>query len=101
MAALRRLGLQRGDGVMPPSGKRVGGFGMMAAGYLRGLRSVALHALGGHDDHAYIVGDAEPSVFISEAAHGKQAQALRAACPGVAHWFSHDACAGFADFRAL
>ena len=101
MAALRRLGLQRGDGVMQLSGNRVEVFVVMAAAYLMGLRSVTLHALGGHDDHAYIVGDAEPSVFITEAAHGKQAQALRAACPGVAHWFSHDACAGFADFRAL
>ncbi len=101
MAALRALGLQRGDGVMQLSGNRVEVFIVMAAAYLLGLRSVTLHAMGGFDDHAYIVEDAEPSVFISEAAHHERAQALRAHCPAVRHWFAHGACDGLDDFWAL
>ncbi|MCW8168797.1 acyl-CoA synthetase [Verminephrobacter aporrectodeae subsp. tuberculatae] len=101
LAALRSLGLRRGDCVMQLSGNRSDVFAVMAAAYLMGLRSVTLHALGGYEDHAYIVGDAEPSVFLAEAAHRERALALRAACPGVAHWFAHDACADLADFWAL
>lgn len=101
MAAFRSLGLQRGDGVMQLSGNRVEVFVVMAAAYLLGLRSVTLHAMGGFDDHAYIVRDAEPSVFISEEAYKQRAIALRADCTEVAHWFAHGGCEGLDDFWRL
>ncbi|MCW5260586.1 acyl-CoA synthetase [Verminephrobacter eiseniae] len=101
MAAFSSLGLQRGDGVMQLSDNRVEVFVVMAAAYLLGLRSVTLHAMGGYDDHVYIVNDADPSVFISEQAHQQRAVALRAGCPGVPRWFAHGSCEGFADFWEL
>ncbi|MGO4394309.1 AMP-binding protein [Variovorax sp. M-6] len=101
MAAFRSLGLRQGDGVMQLAGNRVEVFVVMAAAYLMGLRSVTLHAMGGYDDHAYIVADAEPSLFITEAPHGERAAALRGACGRVAHWFSHGACDDFNDFWQL
>jgi len=101
MAAFRSLGLKRGDGVMQLSGNRVEVFVVMAAAYLLGLRSVTLHAMGGFDDHAYIVRDAEPSVFISEEAYRQRTGELRAECTAVGHWFAHGACEGLDDFWKL
>src|SRR5690606_11659549 len=54
-----------------------------------------------YDDHAYIVHDAQPSVFISEEAHRQRAIELRAGCAGVPHWFSHGRCDGLDDFWTL
>src|SRR6218665_421817 len=82
MAAFSSLGLQPGDGVMQLSGKRVEVFVVMADAYLPGLRSVTVHAMGGYDDHVYIVNDADHSVFISEQAHQQRAEALREGWPG-------------------
>lgn len=101
MAAFRSLGLQRGDGVIQLSGNRVEVFVVMAAAYLLGLRSVTLHAMGGYDDHAYIVNDADAAVFISEHAHQQRSVALRAGCPGVPRWFAHGQCEGLNDFWEL
>lgn len=101
MAAFRSLGLKRGDGVMQLSGNQAEVFIVMAAAYLLGLRSVTLHAMGGYDDHAYIVHDAQPSVFISEEAHRQRAADLRAACADVPHWFAHGRCEGLSDFWEL
>ncbi|HRO59628.1 MAG TPA: AMP-binding protein [Burkholderiaceae bacterium] len=101
IAAFRSLGLRRGDGVMQLSGNRFEVFAVMAAAYLMGLRSVTLHAQGGFDDHAYIVADAEPSVFIADPEHAERAIELQRVSDGVACWFSHAAVAGLADFWAL
>ncbi|GAB3761986.1 fatty-acid--CoA ligase FadD8 [Ramlibacter monticola] len=101
MAAFQQLGLKRGDGVMQLAGNRVEVFVVMAAAYLLGLRSVTLHSMGGYDDHAYIIQDAEPLVFISEKEHWARATELRAGCKAVPHWFSHGECEGFNDFWAL
>src|SRR6218665_3099039 len=71
MAAFSSLGLQRGDGVMQLSGNRVEVFVVMAAAYLLGLRSGTLHAMGGYDDHVYIVNDAHPPPFTPPPPHHK------------------------------
>ncbi|HMO46134.1 MAG TPA: AMP-binding protein [Rubrivivax sp.] len=101
MTAFASLGLRRGDGVMQLCGNRVEVFVVMAAAYMLGLRSVTLHAMGGWDDHAYIVQDAEPAVFISESAYEQRTSALRAGCPRVRHWFAHGNCDGLDDFWQL
>lgn len=98
IAAFHALGLSHGDGVMQLAGNRVEVFVVMAAAYLLGLRSITLHAMGGYDDHAYIVGDAEPSLLITESAHRERALELRASCPGVHHWFAHGICEDFDNF---
>ncbi|MCT9118501.1 AMP-binding protein [Cupriavidus gilardii] len=88
--AFRALGLRRGDGVVQLSPNRVEMFVVMAAAYLSGMRSVTLHGMGGLDDHAYIVDDAQASVFIADPAYAERAMALRARCPQVRHWFCHE-----------
>lgn len=101
MAALRSLGLKRGDGIMQLSGNRVEVFVVMASAYLLGLRSVTLHAMGGYDDHVYIIRDAQPAIFISEQAYQQRATELRTGCPEVPHWFAHGHCEGLDDFWTL
>jgi fatty-acyl-CoA synthase len=98
MAAFRQLGLKRGDGVVQLSANRSEVFVIMAAAYLSGLRSTTLHTMGGADDHRYIVDDAAPSLFLCEPGFEQRAAMLRAACPQVGHWFSHEAIGDFADF---
>jgi fatty-acyl-CoA synthase len=103
VASFRSLGLARGDGVVQLSGNRHEVFVVMAAAYMMGLRSVTLHAMGGVDDHAYIVQDAEALVFIADPAYAERAQALRERCDGVRHWFSHGSTVegSLPDFWAL
>lgn len=91
ISALHSLGLRRGDGVVQLSPNRVDMFVVMAAAYLAGLRSVTLHGMGGLDDHAYIVEDAQASLFLADRVYAQRASALRARCPAVPHWFCHDA----------
>jgi len=98
IATFRALGLARGDCVVQLSGNRPEVFIVMAAAYLMGLRSVTLHAMGGIDDHAYIVDDAEGRVFIADAAHTERALVLRERCAGVVHWFGHDEMPGLPSF---
>lgn len=98
ISAFRQLGLVRGDGVMQLSGNRTEVFVTMAAAYLMGLRSVTLHAMGGLEDHAYIVEDAQPKLFISEPAHLERMKELRRRGGDSIQWFSHGECSGFNDF---
>ena len=94
IGAFRALGLRRGDGVVQLSPNRVEMFVVMAAAYLSGLRSVTLHGMGGLDDHAYIVNDAEAAVFIADPAYADRAMALRDRCTHVRHWFCHETAPG-------
>ena len=99
MAAFSALGLKRGDGVAQLSGNRSDVFVVMAAAYLMGLRSITLHGMGGLEDHAYIVRDAEACFFIADGGYRERLDALRGRCPGVRHWYSHDSgMAGQASF---
>ena len=98
IAAFRALGLVRGDCVVQLSGNRPEVFVVMAAAYLMGLRSVTLHAMGGVDDHAYIVDDAEARVFMADPVYAERALALRERCAGVAHWFGHADVPGLPSF---
>ncbi|UBM08277.1 AMP-binding protein [Cupriavidus metallidurans] len=98
ISAFRALGLVRGDCVVQLSGNRPEVFIVMAAAYLMGLRSVTLHAMGGVDDHAYIVDDAEARVFMADPVYAERALALRERCAGVAHWFGHADVPGLPSF---
>jgi len=90
MAAFAALGLKRGDGIAQLSGNRTDVFAVMAAAYLMGLRSVTLHGMGGLEDHAYIVRDAQACLFIADRGYQARLAALREHCPAVRHWYSHD-----------
>ncbi|MCG7363937.1 AMP-binding protein [Roseomonas sp. ACRSG] len=88
---LRALGLKRGDTVVQLSGNRPEVFFVTAAIYLLGLRSVTLQAMGGIEDHAYILGHAETRLMLADSAYAERTRALRGRLPSIPHWYLHDA----------
>lgn len=78
LAIFRRLGLQPGDTIAQLSSNSVWLYATMAAAYIGGYRSVTLHAMGGLEDHAYILEDSEAMVLLADAAHADRALALDA-----------------------
>ncbi|MBU4609935.1 AMP-binding protein [Achromobacter sp. GG226] len=94
---LDSLGLRPGDTVAQLAINRPETYVIVAALYLRGLRSVSLHALGSLDDHAFVLTDSETTLCIVDPYHRKRGDALRARCPQVTHWAAHDHAAGFVD----
>ncbi|WP_198365774.1 AMP-binding protein [Roseomonas sp. KE0001] len=97
---LRALGLRRGDTVVQLSGNRPEVFFVTAAIYLLGLRSVTLQAMGGIEDHAYILDHCEARLLLADAAYAGRARALRDRLPAVPHWYLHEADAEFSGFWA-
>ncbi|MFZ6761710.1 AMP-binding protein [Pseudoroseomonas sp. WGS1072] len=97
---LRALGLRRGDTVVQLSGNRPEVFFVTAAIYLLGLRSVTLQAMGGIEDHAYILDHCEVRLLLADAAYAGRARALRDRLPAVPHWYLHEADAEFSGFWA-
>ncbi|WP_326533241.1 AMP-binding protein [Pseudorhodoferax sp.] len=89
------LGLKPGDTVAQLGVNRFEVFAVIAAVYLRGLRSVTLHALGSEDDHRYVLDDSGADLVIADAYHGARAGVLRERCTGVRHWISLGALPGF------
>ncbi len=92
-----RLGLRPGDTVAQLAVNRWEAFAVIAAVYLRGLRSVTLHALGSEADHAYILAHSGARTLIVDAQHQARGQALRAQCGHVCTWLSMGSIAGFDD----
>lgn len=82
------LGLQPGDTVAQLGVNRHEVFTIIAAVYLRGLRSVTLHALGSEADHEFILDDCGAAVVIVDEYHRARGEALRARCTQVRAWLS-------------
>jgi fatty-acyl-CoA synthase len=91
------LGLQPGDTVAQLGVNRWEVFAIAAAAYLRGLRSVTLHALGSEADHAFILSDCGARIAIVDAYHRARGEALRGQCAGVQAWFALGSIPGFTD----
>ena len=91
------LGLQPGDSVAQLGVNRWEVFAIAAAAYLRGLRSVMLHALGSEADHAFILADCSARIAIVDAHHRSRGEALRGQCAGVQAWFALGDIPGFTD----
>ncbi len=91
------LGLQPGDTVAQLGVNRWEVFAIAAAAYLRGLRSVTLHALGSESDHAFILADCGARIAIVDAHHRARGDALRSQCAGVQAWLSLGDMPGFTD----
>jgi len=89
------LGLKPGDTVAQLGVNRFEVFAIIAAVYLRGLRSVTLHAMGSEDDHAYVLNDSGADLVIADAYHGARATVLRERCTEVRHWVSLGELPGF------
>jgi fatty-acyl-CoA synthase len=92
-----RLGLRPGDTVAQLGVNRWEVFAIASAAYLRGLRSVMLHALGSEADHAFILADCEARIVIVDAYHAARGEALRGQCAGVQAWFALGTISGFTD----
>ena len=72
----RALGLSPGDTIAQLSGNSISLYATMAAAYIGGFRSITLHAMGGVDDHRYILDDSGAKLFICDAVHAKRAEEL-------------------------
>lgn len=83
-----RLGLRPGDTVAQLGVNRYEVFAIMVAVYMRGLRSVTLHALASEADHMYALNDCGARVLIVDEYHGGRVDSLQRVCPGVEHWLS-------------
>lgn len=82
------LGLKPGDTVAQLCVNRFEVFAIIAAVYLRGLRSVTLHAMSSEDDHQYVLNDCKATIIIVDAYHEDRGVALKARCPNVKTWLS-------------
>lgn len=94
------LGLQPGDTVAQLAVNRFEVFAIIAAVYLRGLRSVTLHAMGSEADHAYILDDCGARIVIVDEYHRARGDALRARCSGVRSWLSLGSMPGYVELAA-
>lgn len=92
---LDHLGLKPGGAVAQLGVNRFEVFAIVSAAYLRGLRSVTLHAQGSEADHAFILNDCGAQVVVVDADHGARGQALQRLCPQVRVWHALGDIAGF------
>lgn len=95
-----RLGLQPGDTVAQLGVNRHEVFAVIVAVYMRGLRSVTLHAMASDADHADVLQDSGARVVIVDAYHGARVPVLQAQCPDVRHWLAMGEVAGCQPLEA-
>jgi fatty-acyl-CoA synthase len=78
MQVLKAYGLKRGDGISVLSGNRLEVMIVADAAQVLGLRYTALHPLGGEDDQAFVLEDAEiKALVVDDRAYGARAVALK------------------------
>lgn len=93
------LGLRHGDSVVQLSGNRIETFAVMAAAYLKGLRSTTLNALNGLDDQRFIIADTAARLVVVDPLYADLVPALR--CGSSAKWLAHGGgIEGVPDFWA-
>jgi fatty-acyl-CoA synthase len=92
---LDALGLKPGDVVAQLGVNRFEVFAISAAAYLRGLRSVTLHALASEADHAFILDDCAAQVVVVDETYRARGQALRPRCTQVRVWHALGSIPGF------
>ena len=95
---LDALGLQPGDVVAQLGVNRFEVFAIAVAVYLRGLRSVMLHAQASEADHAFILGDCAARVVVVDEHHRARGEALRQRCSEVPVWHVLGDIPGFAPW---
>ena len=94
-----RLGLQPGDVVAQLGVNRFEVFAVVAAVYLRGLRSVTLHAKASEADHEFILNDCGAAVVMVDEYHRERGEALRARCGKVRAWLGLGEIPGLTELR--
>ncbi len=103
LGAYRGLGLRGGETIAQLSGNRADLFAAMAAAYIGGYKSLTLHAMGGIDDHRFILENADARILIADAAHAARAAMLSQALGDRMGVFLHDGSGplpGFWDLPA-
>lgn len=94
------LGLKPGDAVAQLGVNRYEVYAVIVAIYMRGLRSVTLHAMGSESDHAYVLNDSGARVIIADEYHSARVASLKTYCPAVEHWISIGNVPGCSEFNA-
>lgn len=89
------LGLKPGDTVAQLGVNRFEVFAIMAAVYMRGLRSVTLHAMDSEANHEFILNDCHAAVVIVDEYHHQRGAILRARCNKARTWLSVGIIPGF------
>lgn len=94
---LDSLGLKAGDTVAQLGVNRYEVFAVIAAVYLRGMRSVTLHAMGSEQDHEYVLRDCEADVVIVDEYHRDRGEVLRSGCTHIRNWISIGKLPGYVE----
>lgn len=86
VAALKALGLKRGDALAQLAANRAEVLVVSCACNLMGVRATPLHPLGSEDDHVFVLEDAEIDVLVAdELKFAARASALKARSPRLKH----------------
>jgi fatty-acyl-CoA synthase len=93
------LGLKPGDTVAQLGVNRFEVFAIMAAIYMRGLRSVTLHAMGSEADHEFVLNDCDARIVVVDEYHRARGEALRVRCEKVHSWLSLGAIPGHVELE--
>ena len=88
IARLEELGLAPGDTVVQIGSNASRIFALVAACYLAGYRSVALHAAASLDDHVHITRDCGAAIIVVTGEYADRALAIAETVPGL-RLFSH------------
>ena len=98
---LKSLGLKRGDCFVQVTANRAEHWFVAAGAFIAGFKSVALHALGGAEDHLHIINDSNAVAVIFDKTTADKITAISSRCPGVRIWLDHDAPEGVTSLWAL
>ena len=101
-AAMRAMGLKRGDALAQLSGNRLDAICTIAAAFLLGMRYTPLNPLATAADHAFILEDAQiDALVVDETRFAGEVPSLRGALPPHARIFSfNDPNVGLALLRS-
>lgn len=81
---LKAHGFKRGDGISMLAANRLDVVLVSGAAQAMGMRYTALHPLGGEDDHAFILEDAEiGALVVDDTIFAARGRALKARVPGL------------------
>lgn len=87
---LKELRVCKGDAIVQLSKNHPRQWFVMAAAYLKGFRSVTLHALSSVDDHVYVINNCEAKVAIFGPEFVELIPQLKERCPSVEYWAAHE-----------
>ena len=100
IGVLRRVGLRKGHALAMLCGNRVDGFACRMAATLMGIRFTPLHPSAAHENHLFILDDAEIDALVVDDRHAAPGVALRERCGKLKHFLSLGPVIGALDLAA-